>query len=211
MGWEAHATSILRSSKSPTVLAAAIAVRPPARWMSSAMVGTEMYLPPDNSSPFFTAAGVSTSIACLGSISGPIHMVCDDPVLAGINTCHKRRPVYHRRSWDKRHDDCEKSLLRARASKAPACFVRSQNPAASRPKRQSLHAARISAERQRNRSRAAKKRQRASTAMCNISETCVAADYADSTALVGCDRSELDWCSAHANWARCRYCCSYRR
>src|SRR5438034_220822 len=38
--------------------------------MSSAMVGREMYLPPDNSSPFFTTAGISTSIVWLRSISG---------------------------------------------------------------------------------------------------------------------------------------------
>src|SRR5213080_106090 len=38
--------------------------------MSSVMVGREMYLPPDNSSPFFTTAGISTSIVWLRSISG---------------------------------------------------------------------------------------------------------------------------------------------
>ena len=59
-----------RSSSRPTVFAAAMTLRAPARSTRSAIVGTAMYFPPESSSPFFTIGGSSTSTVWWGSMSG---------------------------------------------------------------------------------------------------------------------------------------------
>src|SRR6266516_1356286 len=104
-----------RSSKRPTVFAVAITVRPPARCTISAIVGNEIYFPPDNSSPFSTTAGISTSSDFLLSISGreswfAIRLLWQS--LFHLRLSHS----------DTRRDDCEKRRPRSPASTAPAYF-----------------------------------------------------------------------------------------